>query len=317
MDPNITHLIPENLSPGDTIGVISPSDPVLPDQEERLAEGMAYLEAMGFKIKLGHHIHSNILGYAAAPEKIALDINSMFADPEIKAIICTQGGDTANAPLPLMDWDLIKQNPKIFMGLSDITVLLNAIHHRTKLVTFHGNDLLWGFGNDLDDYERAEFIRTLVAGEIGRIPPNRSRKTIRSGRAVGKLLGGNLRCLLKLAGTPFWPDFTNAILFVEAYEISPKGCYTAFHQLAQMGVFEKIRGAIVGYIDSMQRDAGSGPYMEDILLEVTAEHSFPILKMNDFGHNCPNTVLPVGGMVMLDANQQVLEIIAPCTKNQL
>ena len=314
MDANMIPLIPEKLSPGDKIGIISPSDPVLPDQEDRLAEGRDDLAAMGFKVKLGRHIHSNTLGYAASPEEKALDINSMFADPEVKAIICTQGGDTANAPLPLIDWPLIRQNPKIFMGLSDITVLLNAIHQQTGLVTFHGNDILWGFGNNLDDYERSEFKRTLVAGESGRIPPNRPRKTIRSGRSAGKLLGGNLRCLLKLAGTTFWPDFTDAILFIEAYEISPKSCHTAFHQMAQIGIFDQIRGAVVGYIDSMQRDAGAGPYMEDILLEVTAGHSFPILKMNDFGHNCPNTVLPVGGMAELDANQHSLEITTPCTK---
>src|SRR6056297_1355425 len=108
MDPKMTTLIPEILAPGDTIGVISPSDPVLPGQEDRLAEGRDYLEAMGFKVKLGRHIHSNTLGYAASPEEKALDINSMFADPEIKAIICTQGGDTANAPLPFMDWHLIR-----------------------------------------------------------------------------------------------------------------------------------------------------------------------------------------------------------------
>ena len=312
----MTPLIPETLSPGDTIGVISPSDPVLPDQEDRLSEGKAYLEAMGFKVKIGRYICSNTLGFAAAPKEKAQDINSMFADPEIKAIICTQGGDTANAPLPLIDWDLVRQNPKIFLGLSDITVLLNAIYQQTGLITFHGNDILWGFGNNLDDYERAEFIRTLVKGEIGRIPPNRPRKTIRSGRAVGKLLGGNLRCLLKLAGTPFWPNFSDAILFVEAYSISTKGCHTAFHQLAQLGVFDQLRGAVVGYIDSMQRDGGDGPQMEDILLEVTPDGSFPILKMNDFGHNCPNTVLPVGGMALLDANQHILEIITPCTKNK-
>ena len=117
------------------------------------------------------------------------------------------------------------------------------------------------------------------------------------GSAAGKLLGGNLRCLLKLAGTPYWPDFTGAILFIEAYRITPDGCRTAFYQLHQMGVFDQIKGIIVGYIDGMQRDAAPGPYMEDILLEVIKSTAFPVLKVNDFGHNCPNTVLPVGGQV--------------------
>ncbi len=284
----------------------------MPGQEEKLRLGCAYLEEMGFKIKLSSHLFSNTLGYAATPEEKADDINSMFADLDVKVIICAQGGDTANAPLSLIKWDLIRQNPKIFLGLSDITVLLNAIHHQTGLITFHGNDILWGFGNNLTEYERKEFIRLLMQGQTGPYPANQSRKSVRGGQAQGKLLGGNIRCLLKLAGTPFWPNFHNAILFVEAYEISPQSCHTAFHQLQQMGLFDQIQGVIVGYIDSMQRNEKPGPYMEDILLEVTHAYTFPILKMNDFGHNCPNTVLPVGGEVLLDADAQTLTLRDAC-----
>lgn len=307
-------ILPHKLSPGDTIGVIAPSDPVLPDQVGKLKAGIAYLEALGFKVKTGTFLTANTLGYAATPQEKAEDLNQMFADPKINAIMCAQGGDSANAPLNLIDWETVRQNPKIFLGLSDITVLLNAIHHHTGLVTFHGNDMLWGFGNNLDDYERREILRTLVDGLVGPIPPNRTRVCLRSGQAQGKLLGGNLRCLLKLAGTPHWPDFTNAILFVEAYEISPTACHTAFHQLGQMGIFHQIRGAVVGYIYSMQHRNTPRPHMEDVLLEVSQDFHFPILKMNEFGHNCPNTVLPVGGEVYLDADQGSLTVTSPIVK---
>ena len=305
-------MIPKRLMPGDTIGIISPSDPVTPDLESRLQAGITVLQSMGFQVKPGKHIRSQSLGYTATPEEKAEDINTLFADPEVKGIICTQGGDTANAPLSLLDWDVIRSNPKIFLGISDITVLLNAFHQQTGLVTFHGNDILWGFGHNMTDYEFDEFDQIIMKGRLGPIPPNRPRCMVRSGAATGKLLGGNLRCLLKLAGTPYWPDFSDAILFVEAYTISLKACHNAFHQFHQMGVFDQIRGAIVGYIDGMQRDGGERPHMEDILLEVTREYSFPILKMNDFGHNCPNTVLPVGGQISLSADQQIFEIISPC-----
>ena len=308
----MNRLLPNKLAAGDTIAVVAPSDPVLPEQEENLQIGIAYLEAMGFNVKIGAHIRANTLGYTATPEEKAKDINRMFADPEVRAIICAQGGNSANAPLTLIDWDAIRQNPKVFMGLSDITVLLNAIYQQTGLVTFHGNDILWGFGNDLADYERSEFIRTVIDGQIGPFPPSQPRTTIRGGQASGVLLGGNVGCLLKLAGTPFWPDFSGAILFVEAYEISASACHTAFHQMHQMGVFDQIHGAIVGYIYSMQHTDFPRPHMEDILLDVTQSYHFPILKMNDFGHNCPNTVLPVGGKVFMDANLGLLESIFPC-----
>jgi len=307
-------MIPEKLSKGDVVGVIAPSDPVFQDLEDRLEMGCAYLRSVGFDIKLGQHLRTNRLGYAATPQEKAEDINTMFADPDIKAIICAQGGETANAPLAYLDWDMIHQNPKIFLGISDITVLLNAITHKTGLVTFHGNDILWGFGYNPTNYELEEFLRTLVRGEIGPIPPNRERRVIRSGQAQGILLGGNLGCLLKLAGTAYWPDFTGSIFFVEAYEISAKTCHTAFHQLKQIGFFDQISGAVVGYIDSFQREATPKPHMEDVLLEVTQDYDFPILKINDFGHNCPNTVLPVGGEVFLDADRQTLEVILPCVK---
>lgn len=310
----MAQLIPRKLLVGDTIGVIAPSDPVLPENEDKIQAGFDYLVKMGFKVKAGSYLFSNTLGYAASPEEKAEDINQMFADPDVKAIICAQGGESANAPLTLIDYENIRKNPKIFLGLSDITVLLNAIYHQTGLVTFHGNDVLWGFGNNLDEFERREFVRTLIDGLIGPIPPNRARIGIRSGQSQGKLLGGNLGCLLKLAGTPYWPDFSAAILFLEAYEISPKACHSAFHQLHQMGVFDQITGAIVGYIYGMQHRNMPHPHMEDILLDVTQDYQFPILKMNEFGHNCPNTILPVGGEVVLNADQGSLMITSPCVK---
>ncbi len=308
-------LLPARLHPGDTIGIVAPSDPVSPEFTDRLKTGIALLESLGFQVRLGQHLYSQSLGFTASAQEKAADLNAMFADSAVKAVICAQGGDSANAPLELMDWDLIEHNPKIFIGLSDITVLLNAIQAKTGLVIFHGNDILWGFGNDLTPYEIDEFRRVIIDGEIGPIPPNRPRKTIRSGRAQGKLLGGNIRCLLKLAGTPYWPDFTGAILFMEAYIISPSGCHTAFHQLKQMGVLDQINGAVIGYIDSMQKDGGAGPFMEDILLEVASDYAFPILKINDFGHNCPNTVLPVGGAASMDADEKILEITQPVVQD--
>lgn len=300
--------IPAKLCPGDFIEVIAPSDPVPPELNGRLQEGQAALKSLGFRVKFGKSIWSNSLGYAATPQEKARDLHAMFSDSEVKAVICAQGGDTANAPLHLLDWELIRTNPKIFLGLSDITVLLNAIHQKTGLVTFHGGDLLWSFGNNLSAYERKEFTRLLIRGKGGEIPPNQARKTIRGGSAKGKLLGGNLRCLLKLAGTPYWPDFTESLFFVEAFEITPKACHAAFAQLLQMGFFDQINGAIVGYIDSMQRKPTPPPHMEDILNDMTRTFNFPMLKINDFGHNCPNTILPVGSEASMDADQKILTI---------
>ena len=304
-------MLAQKLSPGDTIGVVSPSTPVEPDNQQ-LANGVRFLEGLGFKAILGEHVFSSTLGYAASPTEKAADIMEMFTNPAVKAIICSHGGDTANACLPYLDWHVIRDNPKIFLGISDITVLLNAIYAKTGLVTFHGNDVMWGLGRHHTAYDRQEFLDSLVEGKIGRVTPVGSRTAIRSGRAEGRLLGGNLRCLLKLAGTPYFPNFDGAVLFIESLGFEPPTCDYMLRQLQQMGVFDQIRGVIVGYIDGVDNLPEAPLHMEDVLLTVTEDYHFPILKANDFGHNTPNTTLPVGARVRMDAGEREIEIVEEC-----
>jgi muramoyltetrapeptide carboxypeptidase len=304
-------MLAPKLSSGDIIGVVSPSTPV--EQESRqLKNGIRFLISMGFGVVLSKNVFANSLGYAASPIEKAADLMEMFAKPAVKAIICSQGGDTANACLPYLDWQVIRDHPKIFLGISDITVLLNAIYAKTGLVTFHGNDVMWGFGRYPTDYDQQEFLDRLVQGKIGRVNPAGIRMTIRSGRAEGRLLGGNLRCLLKLAGTPYFPNFTGAVLFVESLGFEPATCDYMFRQLQQMGVFEQISGVIVGYIDGVDNLPEATLHMEDVLLNVTQDYHFPILKANDFGHNTPNTTLPVGAGVRMDAGAREIEIVEEC-----
>ncbi len=305
-------ILPPRLHPGDRIGIVSPSTPVRPELGQQWQDGLAFLQSLGFEPVPGMHVRSASWGYTASPQEKVEDIHRMFADDEVRAIICSQGGATANACLPYLDWELIRSHPKILLGISDITVLLNAIHHKTGLVTFHGNDVLWGFGRDPTDYDRQEFLACLVDGRTGLIPPSRERRTIRGGAAEGKLLGGNLHCLLKLAGTPYFPDFRDAIYFVEAIGIDPVGCDTLFQQLKQMGLFDQVRGILVGYIDGLQNNEKALMQMEEVLLRLTPEYNFPILKASDFGHNCPNTTLPVGGRVRMDADKHTIEILDAC-----
>jgi muramoyltetrapeptide carboxypeptidase len=307
-------MLGNKLSLGDTIGVVSPSTPVEPGNPQ-LANGVRFLEGLGFKVILGEHVFSNTLGYAASPTEKAADIMAMFGNPAVKAIICSQGGDTANASLPDLDWQVIVDNPKVFLGISDITVLLNAIYTKTGLVTFHGNDVMWGFGRHPTAYDRQEFLARLVDGKIGRVTASGPRKAIRSGRAEGRLLGGNLRCLLKLAGTPYFPDFSGAILFIESLGFEPPACDFMFRQLQQMGVLDQVAGVIVGYIDGVDNLPDATLHMEDVLLTVASDYRFPILKANDFGHNCPNTTLPVGARVRMDADEQEIDILEACVNH--
>lgn len=306
-------IAPCRLHKGDTIGVVSPSSPILEKERPQLIEGIDFLRRMGFKVVLSENA-LNVDDYSAGtPEERAEDINSLFGNKEIKAVFCSTGGSTANSCIPLLDWKALQRNPKIFLGMSDVTVLLNAIHVETAMATFHGNNVL-KYGTNPTQYDMKELVQRLIDAKIGKINKNSKRKTVRKGVAEGRLMGGSLGCILKLAGTRYCPDFKDSILFVEAYEITPQECDCAFNQLKQMGVFEKIEGAVVGYVYSLQVSEKKLTPMEDILLKVTKEYDFPILKMNDFGHECPNTVLPIGVKARLDADNKELEILEKCVK---
>jgi muramoyltetrapeptide carboxypeptidase len=299
------------LQKNDKIGIVSPSNPITEDLIPQFNQGIDFLKSLGFNVIIAKNALSNTLGYSATPEEKAEDINAMFKDPSIKAIICSQGGATANSCLPLLDWEGIRTNPKIFLGISDITVLLNAIYTKTGLITFHGNDVAWGFGRGPKLYDKQEFIDRFMNGKIGLINSNGARTTIQGGIAEGTLLGGNLGCLLKLAGTPYFPDFDESILFLESYGFSPEGCYCNFTQLEQLGVFNKVKGIIIGYIYDEKSDERT-ICMEDVLKRVTSKYRLPILKVNDFGHNCANTVIPVGVKAKLNSDEKTIEILEEC-----
>ena len=305
--------LPSRLNRGDRIGVVSPSAPIDTDELlSRLNSGIRVLNDMGFDVVTAKNA-LRVRGYSAGtPLEKANDINTMFGDESISAIICSQGGGTANGCLPLLDWKLIQDNPKIFCGFSDISVLLNAIYARTGLVTFHGSDVAWGFGWKPSEYDIAEFTGRLIEGKTGKIAAAGERKTVRGGRAEGRLMGGNIMCLLKLAGTPYWPDFSNAILFMEGYTVGPDDCDYMFNQLMQMGVFDDVRGVIVGHVHSLQTAKHEVMQMEDVLLDVTKDYTFPILKVDDFGHECPNTIIPVGAGGFVDADLREFGISGAC-----
>lgn len=308
-------IIPGRLKRGDRIGVVTPSAPLNTEELRiRLRRGITILREMGFEVVTGRSA-LKVNGYLSAePEEKAAEINEMFSDRGISAIICSQGGGTANGCLRHLDWEAIRRNPKIFQGFSDISVLLNAINTMTGLVTFHGHDVAWGLGWKPSEYDLTEFRRRLIDGEAGEVASRGGRRTVRGGEASGRLIGGNIMCLLKLAGTPYWPDCRNAILFMEGYTVGPDDCDYMFHQLEQMGVFDQISGAVVGYVHSLQNSSVPVEQMEDILLNVSRRYDFPILKTNDFGHECPSTVLPVGAKAAMDADRRILEIKERCVE---
>ncbi len=333
---------PPRLKTGDTIGIVSPSWGGAGAFPHRVEQGIHQLEALGFKIKLAPHALGQHGFVSALPEHRASDLHAMFADPQVKAILAAIGGDHACHLLPLLDFDLIQSHPKIFMGFSDNTVLNVAIWQRTGLVTFNGPMLLTDFGENprLLEYTERYFVRTVGGADaVGMIDPARhwteetldwgTKKDLerpralqptkgwtwlKTGRAKGRLVGGCLETLEHLRGTPYWPDWRDAIWFFETSEEkpSPEDVDAILMDYENMGVFEKLRGMLVGR--PMRYSTEEKEQLRERILERTKRFTFPIIADMDFGHTAPTFTLPIGCRAKIDTYQQTFAILEPAVE---
>lgn len=321
-------MLANSLKKGDIIGIVVPSGPMEEKHKEFFYNAKGYFENLGFRILFSKNLfNKDKWGYSSAePKEKANDINEMFANPEVKAIWCLRGGKTANQCLDFLDFDLIKKNPKIFMGKSDIDLLSMAINSKTDLITFHCPDFYIGMGKDMDfDYSKRWFEKRLVNREIGEVEKATEWEIIREGQVEGKIIGCCLTSMLKLLGTKWSPDFKDSILFLEDYSVRIRESLSFLTQLKHLGVLDNIKGIVIGYIFGLQDEEmfkknpqydvkGNKVNFEDIVLEITKDFDFPILKVNEFGHYNVNCFLPIGAKVKLDATNKKIEIIEKCLK---
>ena len=229
----------------------------------------------------------------------------MFSDKEIKAIFTVKGGDMVNGILPYIDFENIKDNPKIFLGMSDITVLLCAINKMTELVTFNCQDYIWFGKDEVTDYDKNEIIEKLFNGNK-KINPYGERKFYEFNKeeVKGKIYGTNARCLLKLLGTPFMPDLEDAVLFLEGFHSNIIQWNAMLEQYNQMNAFNK--AIVFGYIYQLQQIEENEKMIVDELRKINS--SVPVVKTNDFGHMHANSIIPIGAEVIINANNQSIVV---------
>jgi muramoyltetrapeptide carboxypeptidase len=337
MRPN--PIFPPRLQKGDSVGIISPSWGGAGRFPHRIEQATRHLESLGFKVKLAAHA-LNQAGFISDTAGNRLrDIHDMFLDPEVGAIIAAIGGDHACHLLPLLDFDLIRDHPKVFMGYSDITVLNVAIWQQTGMTTFNGPAILTDFAEHpkMFSYTERYFLKAVTqAAPMGVIEPSewwteefqqweekkdlerpRLRQPspgwtwLKEGSAEGILIGGCIGSLQHLRGTRFWPQWDEVIFFFETSEEKPqpKTVDGMLMDYQNMGVLDKIRGLIVGrpmyYTDEEKQQ------LREVILERTSAYDFPILTDADFGHTAPQITLPLGCRARLDSQNQHLEIIDP------
>ena len=301
-------LFPKPIEKGDLVGLISPSAAT----SERIQFGFAKesLEALGLKVKLGENLQNRRGHLAGTDSERANDLNGMFADPEVKAVICIRGGSGAARILDKIDFDLIKKNPKPMLGYSDITALHCAIHSQTGLVTFHGPNGTGSWNNfNVSQFQQIFFEKSLpvfqneqIKGDDLIVKQNRIQ-TLTGGKTSGKILGGNLTVLSSLSGTPYYADFKDAILFVEDIGEDPYKIDRMFSTLKLNGTLSKIKGFIFGQCTDCNPGGGYGSLtLDDILDDYILPLNIPAYRGAMIGHVAKQFIIPVGAMVEMDAD---------------
>ena len=240
---------PRALRKNDKIGIISPSEPII--YKKKFLRGVKTLKKMGFRVVLGKNVLKEHGAYmAGTDEKRAADLNAMFKNRGIRGIFCSRGGMTSNRLLDLIDYRSIKKNPKVFMGLSDITVLSNVIHKKTGLVTFHGPNVEFGFSHGIKGRHNFTFEyfkkAVMTPRPIGNVPRWKTIDVLKAGKASGALVGGNLEVLMTLLGTKYEPNWKGKIFFWEEAGRTTEEIDFWLTHLRLSGVFEKISGMAIG-----------------------------------------------------------------------
>lgn len=303
-------ILPKTLKVGDTIGVVAPSNPIIDENIEEMERARKIIEEKGFKVKYSKNLFSNTNGYSASAKEKAEDINSMFEYKEVKMIWCAKGGENSNSVFDYLDYEMIKKNPKIICGFSDITSITNIISAKTGLVTFSGTNFKT-IATDETDYSLKQILNRFVDNKLELVEKEDKYVTIHEGTGEGELIGGNLSLTRGLVEGKYKIDFEDKILFLEelGFETGPALASNYLYYMKQNGVFDKIKGLWIGNYEHE-----SNISLEKIVLDVLDnEYDFPIIKSNNFGHIDTKTVIPIGTKVKIDTSKEIkIELIEKC-----
>lgn len=301
-------LKPPRLKLGDTVGLINPASPIDREDIDYTEQALAKL---GLKVKRGAHILDRY-GYLAGKDRDrAADIHTMFADDSVQALLTIRGGWGCNRILPLLDYDLIRQHPKIIMGYSDITSLLLAIYARSGVVTFHG---LVGTSN-WNQFSVASMQQILLNGRAARMmnPGTISAETIAPGKATGQMIGGNLSVLASMVGSPYLPDWNQKILFVE--EVG-EDIYRVDRMLTQLkiaGILDRISGFIFAQCRHCTPGEDDDPSLTlpQVFSDIIKPLGIPAWYGSAIGHIQDKFTVPIGVQVEIDANAKTIQMLEP------
>ena len=316
-------MLPKALKKGDTIGIVSPASAIFESEPYEIAQKT--FEAMGLKVKMGKHVNARYGHLAGTDEERAGDLNAMFKDPSVNAIIALRGGSGSARILDKLDYPAIRKNPKIFIGYSDITALHLAIFQKTGLVTFHGpvavsswNEFTYhSFKKLLFEKEKFLYENPVKIPENQLVQTENRIRTITAGTVKGRLLGGNLSVMTGIMGSPYFPtDWSDKILYVEDVGEQIYAIDRMFSQLELGGVFKQIRGFIFGKCSDC--DAGGSGYgsltLEEVIDHYIKPLEIPAFSGAMFGHVADNSTIPNGIETEMDAENGSFQLLSAAVK---
>ena len=296
---------PKKLKPGATLGLVAPASPIYnPDDFDEM---IVNLENLGYKLKLGEHVRDRYGYLAGKDEDRASDFMNMFSDDEVDAVLCVRGGWGCNRILPLIDFEVIKSNPKPLIGFSDITSLHMSIQHKTGLVTFHGP-----VGkSDWNEFTLNSWNQVLIEGKesLNVIPEDQEDAfVISSGKAQGRLLGGNLTVLTAMVGSDFLPDFEGAILFLEDVGEDAYRVDRMLTQLKLAGILDQINGFVFGKCTNCDAGVNSLTFNQ-VFEDHIGKLDIPAFYGAMISHEDRNITLPVGIEAEINAENKSIRLL--------
>ena len=298
-------IYPPPIKKGETIGLVSPASPLI--NKDNFSSGVQVLEKKGFEVKFNRKL-LNSKGYLAGSDQERADeFNKLWADPEVKALIAARGGYGCLRMIDLIDMKQIRKNPKILIGFSDLTVLLNAIHKKTSLVTFHGPVVTTLA--DIDKQSQISFFNVLTGKTQNLIKPSKV-KILKEGKAKGILLGGNLTTLVHMIGTPYEIPWNNTILFIEDTGESPYRLDRLLTHLSKAKSLQKLKGLILGtFTDEERKENGAmQKAVRKRIVELFEGLDIPVWANFPVGHSRRNLILPIGVRAVMDSTDGKLHI---------
>jgi len=302
---------PKRLKAGDTIGVVAPAGSV--DLSE-LTQGVERLKGMGFRVKLGGSVTKRFRYLAGTDRERAEDLNRMVSDPEVSAIVCARGGYGTARIIPYLNQGVIAQHPKILVGSSDATLLLNYIRQRFEWVTFHGPMVAPNFGKQPSMLTDTWFRKILVEAHGQGPIVVEGVKGLSGGQAQGPMVGGCLTMLCNSLGTPYEIQTDGTLLLIEDIDEAPYRVDRMLTQLKAASKFRNVRGVIFGKMPGCQPPTHSSYVLEDVIRDLLADQEFPILYGFPTGHGGEQVTLPIGIPLRIDGEAATVALLEPAVQ---